>query len=86
LAVKAVVVFYSVGKEKVLDAKRLLVAQHRIQDSQEFPHTGGERDLLKFAAFQHLLVLSLDFEAGSFKAAFSRPTHQRVTPAVRRLT
>jgi hypothetical protein len=51
LNVKAVVIFYSVGNEKSLEAERLLVAHHRIQDREELSHAGGERYLLLFASF-----------------------------------
>ena len=60
LDVKAVAMFYSVGKEKSLDSERLLVSHHRIEDGKELAHASSESNFLEFASFQHLLVLGLD--------------------------
>jgi hypothetical protein len=52
LFVKAVVVYYSVGKEKSLSAEGLPVTHHGVQDREEFSHAGSKRDLFLFASFQ----------------------------------
>ncbi len=38
----------------------MLVAQHGIENGEEFPHASGERHFLEFASLQHVLVLRLD--------------------------
>ena len=50
--VKAVVVYYSVGKEKSLSAEGLSVTHHGVQDREEFSHASSKRDLFLFASFQ----------------------------------
>ena len=52
LEVKAVAVFYAVGKEKELGVEGLLVAHHGIEDGEELAHTGSKGYLLLFASFQ----------------------------------
>ena len=52
LNVKAIVAFYSVGNKKSLASERLLVAHHRIEDGEEFPHAGSQGHFLEFASCQ----------------------------------